>query len=189
MRSAPCLFVFDGFADWEAAYAIAELRRSGGHAVRTLGLSGEPVVSMGGLTVLPDEDVADVDPESVRLLILPGGDHWEQAPLDPALHDFLAALFKARTPVAAICGATVALARAGFLAGRRHTSNGRDYLQEQAPGYAGAEHYVEALAVREKGLITASGLGALEFAREIFEEMGVFSAGERAEWFALFKGR
>lgn len=189
MRSVPCLLVFDGFADWEAAYAVAELRRSGGHQVRTLGLTGEPVVSMGGLTVLPDEDIADVDPESVRLLILPGGDRWETAPPDPTLEGLLTVLFKARTPVAAICGATVALARGGFLKGRRHTSNGPEYLTEQAPGYGGEEQYVEALAVRDRGLITASGLGAIEFAREIFEELGVFSAAEREEWLRMFKGR
>ena len=60
---------------------------------------------------------------------------------------------------------------------------------EQAPGYAGAEGYVESLAVRDRGLITASGLGALEFAREIFEELGVFTPEEREEWYRLFKGR
>ena len=189
MRSMPALLVFDGFADWEAAFAIAELCRSGHHQVLTLGLTGEPVVSMGGLTVLPDEDIAEVDPEQVRLLILPGGDRWETAPPDEHLQALLATLIRARTPVAAICGATVALARGGFLAGRKHTSNGPDYLAEQAPGYAGAEGYVESLAVRDRGLITASGLGALEFAREIFEELGVFTPEEREEWYRLFKGR
>lgn len=189
MRSTPCLLVFDGFADWEPAYAVAELRRSGGHQVRTIGLTAEPVVSMGGLTVLPDEDIADLDPEFIRLLILPGGDRWETAPPDPSLEGLIGALLKARTPVAAICGATVALARGGFLKGRRHTSNGLDYLKEQAPDYGGEEQYVDALAVRDRGLITASGLGAVEFAREIFEELGVFSQEEREEWVRLFRGR
>ena len=187
MRSMPALLVFDGFADWEAAYAIAELRRSSQHRVLTLGLTGEPVVSMGGLTVLPDEDIAEVDPEQIRLLILPGGDRWETAPPDEQLTALITRLLRARTPVAAICGATVALARAGFLEGRKHTSNGADYLAAQAPGYAGADGYVQALAVRDRGLITASGLGALEFAREIFEELGVFTPEERAEWYRLFK--
>ncbi len=187
MRSMPALLVFDGFADWEAAYAIAELRRSSQHQVLTLGLTGEPVVSMGGLTVLPDEDIAEVDPEQIRLLILPGGDRWETAPPDEQLTALISRLLRARTPVAAICGATVALARGGFLEGRKHTSNGADYLAAQAPGYAGADGYVQALAVRDRGLITASGLGALEFAREIFEELGVFTPEERAEWYRLFK--
>ncbi len=60
MNRAPHLLVFDGFADWEAAYACAELRRSGKHQVITVGFSGEPVISMGGLCVLPDLDLAEL---------------------------------------------------------------------------------------------------------------------------------
>jgi putative intracellular protease/amidase len=188
MKTAPHLLVFDGFADWEAAYAVAELRRSGRHQVVTIGYSGEPVVSMGGLCVLPDFDMSEIDPEGVRILILPGGDRWEQEPPDEGLLGLLRKLVAARTPIAAICGATVAIARAGLLSGRRHTSNGLDYLRAQVPEYSAQADYVDTLAVRDRGLITASGLGAVEFAREIFTELGVFSEEDRATWFRLFKG-
>jgi putative intracellular protease/amidase len=186
-RPAPHLLVFDGFADWEPAYAIAELQRSGGHRLVTLGYTEEPVISMGGLTVLPDLHLAAVDPETIRLLILPGGDRWEREPLDEGLALLLGRLARARIPIAAICGATVAAAQAGLLAGRKHTSNGLAYLKEKVPDYSGAEQYVDSLAVRDRGLITASGLGAVEFAREIFAELGVFSAEDRETWFRLFK--
>jgi hypothetical protein len=43
-----------GYADWEAASALAELRRTFGFSVRTMGLTSETVVSMGGLKVTPD---------------------------------------------------------------------------------------------------------------------------------------
>lgn len=189
MRSSPCLFVFDGFADWEAAYAIAELRRSGGHQVRILGLTGEPVVSMGGLTIIPDEGLAEADPELIRILILPGGDWWLTAEPDPGLTTLIGQLLRGRTPVAAICGATVGLARMGFLRGRPHTGNDRAELAKLAPNYGGEEQYVEAPVVRDRGLITASGLAAVPFAREIFEELGVFTPEEREEWEQLFGGR
>jgi putative intracellular protease/amidase len=187
VKSTPHLLVFDGFADWEPAFAIAELRRSGGHQVTTVGYSGEPAVSMGGLCVLPDVDVAEVDPESVRILILPGGDRWEQQTLDEGLARLLERLVRARTPIAAICGATLAVVRAGVLQGRKHTSNGLDYLKRQVPEYAAEADYVDALAVRDRGLITASGLGAVEFAREIFAQLGVFSEEDRATWYRMFK--
>jgi putative intracellular protease/amidase len=187
MKTSPHLLIFDGFADWEAAYAIAELRRSGNHQVVTVGYSGEPVVSMGGLCVLPDLDLAEVDPEVVRILILPGGDRWEKEPLDEGLGTLLKRLVAARTPIAAICGATTAVARAGILNGRKHTSNGLDYLKAQVPEYAAEADYVDDLAVRDRGLITASGLGAVEFAREIFAQLGVFSDEDRATWYRMFK--
>jgi len=49
-----CVLVFEGYADWEPAYALAELRRSGGLQVETVGFAAEPVRSMGGVRVVPD---------------------------------------------------------------------------------------------------------------------------------------
>lgn len=187
-RTSPHLLIFDGFADWEPSYAIAELRRSGKHQVVSVAYSGEPVVSMGGLCVVPDFELAELDPETVRILILPGGDRWEQEPLDEGLRALLLRLSAVRTPVAAICAATTAVVRAGLHHGKKHTSNGLDYLKQEVTDYTGEADYVDALAVRDRGLITASGLGAVEFAREIFAELGVFSAEEREEWYRLFKG-
>ncbi|MEO8635353.1 MAG: hypothetical protein ABI587_08750 [Gemmatimonadales bacterium] len=46
--------------------------------------------------------------------------------------------------------------------------------------------YVDGLTVRDRGLITACGLGALEFAREILAEHGVFSAANTGEWCRMF---
>jgi hypothetical protein len=43
-----------GYADWEPAAALAELRRTFGFSVRTIGLTSETVVSMGGLRVIPN---------------------------------------------------------------------------------------------------------------------------------------
>jgi putative intracellular protease/amidase len=187
MSSAVHLLVFDGYADWEPAFALAELRRSGGFEVMTVGFSKSPVRSMGGLRVAPDRSLAELAPAVVRLLVLPGGDLWEGEYPRPTIERLLTALRDAGVPIAAICGATIAAARAGLLNGRAHTSNERDYLERFAPEYTGGEQYVEALAVRDRGVITASGLGAIEFAREIFEELGVFSETDRPVWFHLFK--
>jgi putative intracellular protease/amidase len=187
MTAAVHALVFDGFADWEPAFALAELRRSGGLEVMTVGFDRRPIRSMGGLQVVPDRVLAEVDPAAVRLILLPGGDLWEgpypRTELETLLHD----LQSTRVPIAAICGGTLALARAGLLDDRRHTSNELAYLERMVPEYAGASRYVDALAVRDDGLITASGVGATEFAREIFEELEVFSAADRPIWYHLFK--
>jgi putative intracellular protease/amidase len=53
--------------------------------------------------------------------------------------------------------------------------------------YAEAAHYVDAPAVRDRGLITASGLADVEFAREIMAELGVLSAADRDLWTTLFR--
>ena len=90
-------------------------------------------------------------------------------------------------PLAAICGATLAIARVGLLRGRRHTSNGLDYLRTHVHGYADADRYVNAPAVRDRKLITASGLGDVEFARELLAELDVLSAEDRALWAQMFR--
>ena len=154
MSSAVHLLVFDGYADWEPAFALAELRRSGGFEVMTVGFSKSPVRSMGGLRVAPDRSLAELAPAVVRLLVLPGGDLWEGDYPRPAVERLLTALRDAGVPIAAICGATIAAARAGLLNDRAHTSNERDYLERFAPEYTGGEQYVEALAVRDRGVIT-----------------------------------
>lgn len=181
-----CL-VFDGFADWEPAFALAELRRSGGFQVTSVGFTSEPVTSMGGLRVLPDRTLAGLRADQVRLLLLPGGDLWEGSYTREPLEQVLLSLDRSQVPIAGICGATLALARAGLLDHRAHTSNAPDYLTGLAPEYRGADRYVDVLAVRDGHLITASGLGSTEFAREIFEELEVFTPSDRALWYRIFK--
>jgi len=181
------LYVFDGYADWEPAHAVAELRRHGGYRVETVALSHAPVASMGGIRVLPSKAIDEVDPADVAVFMLPGGDQWEQAPIDTRLESLLKELDARAVPIAAICAATTAVARLGLLHGRRHTSNGLDYLRAQAPDYAEASNYVDAPAVRDRALITASGLADVEFARELFEELEVLDPGDRSLWARMFR--
>jgi putative intracellular protease/amidase len=182
------VFVFDGFADWEPAHALAELRRSGGRTIRAVGFTQAPVLSMGGLRVVPDLALDAVRPDEVELLMLPGGDLWESTTYPRStLDSLIAALLAAETPVAAICAGTLALGRAGALDDREHTSNMRGYLPAHAQEYAGAGSYVEAPAVRDRHVITASGLSGVDFARAIFAELGIFDAADEALWFDMFK--
>ena len=186
-KKAVYLLVVEGFADWEPAHAIAELRRHGKYRVESVGLTSLPVQSMGGLSVLPSKTVSDVDPSDVAAFILPGGDRWENAPVEPQLEQLLHRLDANQIPIAAICGATVAIARIGLLRGRRHTSNGLNYLRSYVPGYVDADTYVDAPAVRDRNLITASGLGDVEFARELFEELDVLNSEQRSLWAQIFR--
>jgi len=181
------LLVVPGFADWEPAHAVAELRRHGHYRVEVVGLTSDPVKSMGGVTVLPTTTIAAVDPDEVAVFILPGGDRWEHGGVEPALAQLLQMLDQRQVPIAAICAATTAVARIGLLRGRRHTSNGLAYLRQQVPGYAEEAAYVDAPAVRDRGLITATGLGDVEFAREIMAELGVLSPAARDQWTTLFR--
>ena len=186
MRDLAYLLVFDGFADWEPSFAVAEINKTERYSVRTVGFTPEPVTSMGGLRVLPDAALGEMDRDRAALVILPGGDMWEEgtrAELWPLLRE----LDRAGVPIAAICAATVEVVRGGLHRGRRHTSNGLDYLRSLVVDYDGADDYVPELSARDGGLITASGAAPVEFAREIFHALDIYSESDRQVWFDLFK--
>ena len=148
--------LYDTVADWEFGHLLAELRtgRFTGtpFEIVTVAETTDPITTMGGVRMLPDITLAELDPADSALLILPGSELWDQgggAPFAEAARRFL----EAGVPVAAICGATAGLARAGLLDARRHTSAAPEYLAYT--GYAGGEHYVDARAVVDGDLITA----------------------------------
>jgi putative intracellular protease/amidase len=128
---------------------------------------------MGGLRLQPDALLADVDPEASDLLILPGAEIWNAG--GEAFTELARRFLLAGTPVAAICGATFGLARAGLLDDRRHTSAAPEYLA--ASGYAGGALYEDARAVIDDDglLITAGPDSPVQFARAALATLGLAS--------------
>jgi putative intracellular protease/amidase len=176
------VFLHNGYADWEPASALAELRRSFGFEVKTVSLTGAPVESMGGLRVIPDMTLAEFPPEAAAVFILPGGDSWMTAEV-PAVSEAVRAMAALRRPVAAICAATLALAHAGLLDEHAHTSNGRGFIARFVPRYRGESLYRPLPAVSDGGVITANGLAPFPFAAEIFRAI----APERSEDIATYE--
>ena len=160
----------NGFADWEAASALAELQRTFEYSVKVIGLSSDSVVSMGGFRVNTDLTLSEFVPGSASILILPGGDVWTQGELQEVSHAVRAVVALGR-PVAAICAATLALAHAGLLDDRLHTSNGAGFIEKHVPEYQGQNMYRPLKAVRDRGVITANGLAPFAFAAEIFRAL------------------
>jgi putative intracellular protease/amidase len=179
------VYVFDGFADWEPASALAELRRTFGFSVHTFALTKSPVVSMGGLRIVPDQLIAEAEPSQIDIAILPGGDAWMRGEI-PEITQFVKALAAAGRPVAAICAATLALAHAELLDDRRHTSNGAGFISKSVPGYRGQHLYQKARAVTDRNIITANGLAPFAFASEIFRAVAPNRAEEIAAYDRLY---
>ena len=164
------MLVHDGYADWEAASALAELRRTFGFAVKTIGLTTGTVVSMGGVRVMPDLRLSAFVPESAAILILPGGDSWTKQEI-PEVSNAVKAMAALNRPVAAICAATLALAHGGLLDDHLHTSNGKDFIGKYAGKYRGQEFYRASPSVSDRGVITANGLAPFAFAAKIFRAL------------------
>lgn len=92
------VYIFDTLADWELGYVTAELN-SGRFfkkdaprvSVKTVGISKEPVKTMGGLTIVPDCVIDDIAVNDKSVLLLPGGNTW-----DNPKHGTISSLLNAR---------------------------------------------------------------------------------------------
>jgi putative intracellular protease/amidase len=186
------VYVLDTLADWELGYITSELH-SGRFfkkdaervSLKTVSYSKEPIHTMGGLTVIPDCLIDDIAVKETSVLLLPGADTWSD-PKHSAIIKQASELLSLGAIVGAICGATVALANFGLLDNRRHTSNGRGFLEMFSPAYNGQDLYVDKPSVADNNLITANPTGALLWAKQIIEHLGVFQANTLEFWYEYF---
>jgi len=186
------VFLHDGYADWELGYLLPELRSPTPapsipkrvRSVVTFGLTRAPVESLGGLRVTPQASLGDVASE-MEALVLPGGTFWEgfkSADLDAlvlrAAKDGL---------VGAICAATGYLGSLGLLDDVAHSSNSLAFLHARAPSYRGSGFFRPDLATRAGHLVTASGLGAVEFTYQLLLALEVYPPAVCEVWYRAFR--
>ena len=179
------VFIFDGFADQEIALTTSWLGGNGSDfAIETFSTNGQLVTSMSGLRVMPHTSLKMMDPEDFDLLLLPGGDRWkegENLEIFPLINATVG-----KRPIAAICGATLALGDLGLLDDIAHTSNFPGFLKHYCPDYTGEQLYQNIPCVNTGNIITANGVAVIEFAFEILRTFGVFDDQKAQEWKELY---
>lgn len=180
-------------SDWEYGYLIAELN-TGRYfkkdlaplKVITVGANKEMITTMGGLSIKPDISLDECTFGGTALIILPGGNTWGEDIHQPILKKIDEAL-RLGAIVAAICGATEALANMGYLDTRKHTSNNLEYTKVVCPNYKGEKFHEVGSAVSDANLVTASGIAPLEFAMEVLKKLDVFAPDTLHSWYNLNK--
>lgn len=193
MNNIVYLYVFDTMADWEIGYLTAELN-SGRYykkgltpsKIVTVGNEKALVTTKGGLKILPDISLDECSIKSTDALILPGGDTWA-GEIHESVLEMAERCLEENVLVAAICGATMGLARKGLLEACWHTSNDLEYLKMVCPAYTGEEYYKKEPAVTGGNLITASGTASLEFAVQVLKALDVFAPQTLDSWYKLNK--
>lgn len=177
------LFVLiEEYADWEFALLAPGLRRGFGiwapqYDVRTVAADAGPVMSIGGVRCLPDYTFETI-PDDYAALVLVGSMNWwgeEARRVVPLVEQAQAR----QIVVGAICDASAFLGAHGFLNDVDHTSNGLAYLQNRAgPAYSGAARYRSVPSVRDGNLVTANGVGFVDFTCNMLAALNATQAGE-----------
>ena len=187
------LYVLGTLADWEIGFLMPEIN-SGRYLKKNIekpkiikvGKNLDPIKTMGGMEITPDIDVQKIKMHKDDLLILPGADAWLNGNNDEILNFLKENISKDKT-IAAICGATIAMANYGLLDAIKHTSNDLGFLKMVCPNYKGEKNYCNQPVVAENNLITATGIAPLEFAYEVLKKTNIMENDVVEAWYNLYK--
>lgn len=188
MKKTILLVILDQYADWEAAYLSPWINALGQdrYTVRTVSLDRNPVRSLGGFTVLPDDDITSA-PADFEACILIGGMSWRTEAARQVISLVQAALDHGKI-LAGICDASAFLGTIGVLNSVFHTSNDVNDLKQWAGDrYTGEQKYLMQPVVRDNNIITANGTASIEFAREVLLALQIAPEDKIEAWYAFYK--
>jgi putative intracellular protease/amidase len=164
------ILLTNGYSDWETGLISGAGGLFFGAEIRFVSPDGAAVTSAGGLVT---GKLDKLEPVTEDVLVICGGTIWDGANAPDITH-VLNTTRAAGATIAAICGGTLAVARAGLLDAIPHTSNGAAFLPALAPQYAGAAHYVDQpKAISSDGIITAAGTSPVSFAAAVLSAAGL----------------
>lgn len=180
-------FVFiEGFADWEYGLLAASAVEWFGARAVSLTPDGRPVTSASGFRLMPGRGTEPHENADLDAVALIGSDRWA-AEDPPNVAPLLDAVAARGGVVGGICAGTLALARAGLFKDVAHTSNGRDWILKNEPGYAGAERYVDVPhAVADGSIVSAPGSASGTFAHRFLLTLYPAQEQQLTEMKAIF---
>ena len=192
MKQKVLFIILNGYTDWEGAFLSTALHVGvipGGeikYEVHTVAPTLDAVRSIGGFKTLPDYSFENM-PKDYAALVLIGGNCWDTPEAKLVVPLVQEALDKGKI-VGAICNGASFLCSHGFLNKVKHTGNGLDQLKKWGgTSYINAENYVEAQAISNKNIVTANGVGHLEFTREMLLLLEANTPENIASWYDFYK--
>ncbi|NUR01463.1 MAG: GlxA family transcriptional regulator [Streptomyces sp.] len=167
------LVLFDGVQSLDVTgplevFAGAELHTPGTYRLRTASLDGAPVRTSSGLTLVPDQALADAP--APHTLLVPGGQGTRRPGPDPRLTDWLRECGPRTQRLVSVCTGAILLAEAGLLDGRRATTHWA-YCDKLARDHPSVEVDPDPIYVRDGHVFTSAGVtSGIDLALALVEE-------------------
>ena len=162
-----CVLYYDSCALFEVTITSLFMKHAG--EVVTVGPEIRDYESWEGLRVRPHMTLMDLDPESVDLFVVPGGNP-DMVADDPDLQRMLMTLNQKGKVIAAICGGPAVLARSGILKGRRYNSSLAEERKGEFDGAIHDDHNV----VEDGNIVTALPNAYVDLALTLGKKMNIF---------------
>ncbi|GGT05283.1 GlxA family transcriptional regulator [Streptomyces chromofuscus] len=163
--------LFDGVQSLDVSgpaevFAGAEALVPGSYRIRTAGLDGGPVRASSGLTLVPDEPLADTSDS--HTLVVPGGRGTRRP--DPRLVAWLRAHGRRAERLVSVCTGAILLAEAGLLDGRSATTHWA-YAGKLARDHPAVRVDADPIFVRDGHVSTSAGVtSGIDLALALVEE-------------------
>ncbi|MEU6707769.1 GlxA family transcriptional regulator [Streptomyces wuyuanensis] len=169
-------------------YAAAN-EYGGDYRITTASVDGEPVTTTGGLRLVPDLALSEVD-MPVDTLMIPGRPDWWAAVSDAPLVECITRLAAASGTVAGVCAGAFPLAATGLLDGRRAATHWR-LAADLAARYPCVDVDTDAIFVRDGRFITSAGITAgIDLTLSLVEaDLGADVARAAAKYLVVFMAR
>lgn len=174
---------------FDAATRVAAAEGRPGYELTIAGVGGSPVRASSGMRIEPDADLAELDPDRIDTLLVPGGRGrvvLEDSELVAALPRAVAGARR----YGSVCGGAFLLAAAGLLDGRRVTTHWAG-CEDLAARFPALTVEPDRIFVRDGEAITSAGVTAgIDLALALVEEdHGAEVARTVARWLVVFLQR
>ncbi|MFX1389841.1 MAG: DJ-1/PfpI family protein [Promethearchaeota archaeon] len=180
MKEVLC-FVYDGFADFETVLSCSVINESENYELTYIAYEKRPVKSSGGLTILPDKTISEINNlNNIEGLIIPGG---STRIFKQELNQLIKNLNKENKMLAAICAGPEFLAKSDILEGKKYTTTQepQNYKDKNEKDPFPRETYIDTRVIRDGNIITAKGYAFIDFSLEIWEWFNLFKSDEEKQ--------
>ncbi len=155
------VFYYDRFAEFEIALSLLYFENI---TLQAVGLENREYSSMEGQRFLTDASLGQLNPDTIDLFLIPGGN---PGPLlgNKELAHFVARLVENKAIISGICGGADILVSMGFLKGRKCTGNALDPGNPDSLKSSYQDTiFIDEMVVRDDLFITAQSDGYTELA-------------------------